>query len=137
MANLSLTRQLCLREVEGLTQDCTARKHGPAFKSKFDTSAYQKQQGWHLGLERSWVGHEVMLGTQGGTSEEKSEVPHYRAGNGNLARPRAPGQALNAAGLSCGAAWAIPTVCADSGTALAFSWKTAAMMRVRSSGRRR
>jgi hypothetical protein len=33
------------------------------------------------------VGHEVMLGPQGGTRDEKSEEPQYRAGNGNLARP--------------------------------------------------
>lgn len=87
MANISPTGQLCLRDVKGLTQDCTARKHAPAFKSKFDTSAYQRQQGWHLGLERSWVGHEVILGPQGGTSDKKGEKPQYRAGNGNLARP--------------------------------------------------
>lgn len=47
-------------------------------------------------------------------------------GNGNLARPGPPGQALKAAGLSCGATWAIPTPCADSVIALALSWKTAA-----------
>lgn len=55
----------------------------------------QRQQDWHVELERSWAGHEVMLGPQGGTRDKKSEggraghlqEPQYRAGNGNLARP--------------------------------------------------
>lgn len=50
VANISPTTQLCLREVEGLTQDCTARKHGPAFKSKFDTSAYPETAGLVSGI---------------------------------------------------------------------------------------